>query len=201
MVESSRWGLQRYLTLLGVLAVHVVLLAAIFVASRTEMVAQLIDDAVEVQFLPAPTLPKIRAENIRMRGANGNLASSTMPPMLDSAAPGAAASGSDSGSGSGVDWKAEARRAVRAYEIRTRQPPDSLLTGSPAEEHWWPRTRHYAGEQFKTPNGDWIVWIDTDCYQIASAGGNANVPGELLSPTICVSEPGKPRPNGSAATN
>jgi hypothetical protein len=200
MDNSTRWGLPRYLTLVGVLAVHFALLAAIFMVSRTQAIARLMDDPVEVQFYPPNTIPKIRADSSRMRGFNGDHAISVTPPVLASSAPALPSSGADDGSGAGVDWKAEARRAVQAYEIRKNQPLDSLLTGSPAEENWWPRTRHHAGEQFKTPSGDWIVWIDSDCYQIASASGNSYAPGPRLTETICVNDP-KPRQGGSAVTH
>lgn len=200
MDHSTRWGLPRYLTLVGVLAVHFALLAAIFMVSRTEQIARLMDDPVEVQFFPPNTIPKVRADSSRMRGFNGDHAISVTPPMLAASAPTVSSSGSDDGSGAGVDWKAEARRAVQAYEIRRNQSPDNLLAGSPAEENWWPRTRHHAGEQFKTPSGDWIVWINADCYQIASANGNSYAAGARLPQTICVND-GKARQGGSAAAN
>src|ERR1700722_7001054 len=161
MDYSTRWGLPRYLTLVGVLAVHFALLAALFWVSRTQPLAHLMDDPVEGQFFPPNTIPKIRADSSRMRGFNGHHAISVTPPVLASSAPTQSSSGADAGGGEGVDWKAEARRAVQAYEIRRNQSPDNLLAGSPAEENWWPRTRHHAGEQFKTPSGDWIVWINS----------------------------------------
>jgi hypothetical protein len=199
MDYSTRWGLPRYLTLVGVLAVHCVLLAAIFRMSTTAEFGRLSEDPVEVQFLPPNALPTIRADTSRMRGAYGDHAISVTPPVLASASPTVSSSGSDDGNGSGVDWKAEARRAVQAYEIRTTQPTDNLLHGSPAEENWWPRTRHHAGEQFKTPGGDWIVWINSDCYQIATASGSTLVPGARLPETICIKD--KAHGGGAPATN
>jgi hypothetical protein len=125
----------------------------------------------------------------------GDTAISIEPLMLGSdgtsQAPSAAASNGD---GSGVDWRAEARRAVQAYEIRNHEPESSdLVSGSPAEDQWWPRSRHNAGDQYKTANGDWIVWINSSCYQIAIAGGSAYAPGAAGPRTVCPGTSGMPR--------
>jgi hypothetical protein len=66
-----------------------------------------------------------------------------------------------------VNWAAEARRAVEAYEIRRDRPPSNVIAGASRDE-WWPPRGHRAGDRYKTENGDWIVWIDANCYQIAS---------------------------------
>ena len=39
--------------------------------------------------------------------------------------------------------------------------------------------------QMKTAGGDWIVWIDDNCYQIASWHSNATASGAVLPQTIC----------------
>jgi hypothetical protein len=93
-----------------------------------------------------------------------------------------------------VDWAAEARRAVQAFEIRSHQPSrNNSVSGSPAEDHWWPRVQHHAGDRFKTANGDWIVWINSSCYQVASSASLAGAPGATLPPTICPGDPGPAR--------
>jgi hypothetical protein len=42
-----------------------------------------------------------------------------------------------------VDWAAEARRALQAFEIRNREPAanNSVSRSSPAEQPWWPAHR------------------------------------------------------------
>jgi len=199
MDQIKRWGLSRYGALVLVLAAHLALIIALMLsADAPPSVAQILP--VELLYLPPPNVPVIRAEISRPKRLTADTALSIVPPVFDSILPAPLASASISdGDGQGVDWKAEARRAVQAYEIRTREPVDYAgLAGSPAEEHWWPRTQRRAGVPFKTPNGDWIVWVNERCYQVASSSSRAFAVGALLPPTIC-NEPA--RGAQSAATN
>ena len=194
MDESNRWGLPRYLTLIAVLILHTALLAMLIMGSRASTPLLPTNPPIELMVISPVTLPKICAENSspRFRGDTGI---SIAAPTLDSYSMSPSASGSQ-GSGSGVDWAAEARRAVRAFDIRSHQPPiHDSLSSSPADDHWWPRTPHHAGEQYKIANGDWIVWINASCYQVASSGSPSYTPDSILPQTIC---PGKP---GAAAGN
>jgi hypothetical protein len=186
------WGLPRYLTLIAVLIMHVVLLAALIMTPRIANVSTSVSVPIELLFIPPADLPKIRSEHSRPRRLAGNTAVSITPPVPASPSSSfpSPASGSD-GNGSGVDWAAEARRAVQAFEIRSHQPSrNNSVSGSPAEDHWWPRVQHHAGDRFKTANGDWIVWINSSCYQIASSAALAGAPGATLPPTICPGDPG-----------
>lgn len=189
MDESHDWGLPRYLTLFIVLALHVVVLAVLLMAPAPQYRLSLLDQPVELLFLPPPNVPKVRAENSHPQRLSGDTAIWVAPLVLGAASLSPTSpSAASAGNGSGVDWQAEARRAVQAFEIRKRQPSsDSSLSGSPAEEHWWPRAHHHAGEQYKTANGDWIVWINASCYQIASSAANAAI-GVMLPQTICPGE-------------
>jgi len=191
MGESNRWGFRRYLTLIVVLSLHMALLALLIIGSRASMLLESTSPPIELMVISPATLPKIRAENSppRLRGDTGI---SIAAPTLDSYSMSPSASGSE-GSGAGVNWAAEARRAVRAFDIRTHQPPiHDSLSSSPADDNWWPRTAHHAGEQYKIANGDWIVWINASCYQVASSGSQANTPDSTLPQTICPSKPGAP---------
>jgi hypothetical protein len=58
------------------------------------------------------------------------------------------------------------------------------------EDNWWPQAKHHAGDQFKTANGDWIVWINENCYQVANSNAIAYTPGTTLSQTICHDQSG-----------
>jgi hypothetical protein len=206
-MQQSRWELRRYATLGVVLAVHVAVLAALLLGSRTIDSAASVNQAVELMYLPPAKMPAIRAENSLPRRLSADTAIPIAPPILDATAtsPQAAASGSN-GNGSGVDWRAEARRAVQAFEIRGHRPKSEYsMPGSAAEDGWWPRGRHFAGEQYRTSGGDWIVWINSSCYQIATAGANAFAPGALLPQTICPNDAETPRremgsPKGDAGS-
>jgi len=190
MSQSKGWGLSRYVTLLIVLAVHLAFLAALMMASRTRILSASADEPVELLFLPAANEPKIRAENFRPLRLSGDTAISQALPALESDSSSLSPAGFESdGSGPGVDWKAEARRALQAFEIRSRQPPsDNTLSASPAEESWWPQGRHHAGARYKTANGDWIVWINSSCYQVATAAPNTVALGAMLPRTVCLGE-------------
>ena len=201
---ATRWGLSRYVILFLVLALHAALLALLMRKSHTGYRAASVNPPVELLFI-APTMPpKIRSENPRPQRLHGNMAITMAPPVLDSpsSAPSTltspAASGSG-GNGSGVDWAAEARRALQAFEIRNHQPPSgNSVSSSPGEDNWWPRGKHHAGDQYKTANGDWIVWINSSCYQIASAGGNAYAPGAAPPRVVCAQESRAPRVKGTS---
>lgn len=194
-MDQSRWGLRRYATLLVVTAAHAAVLWALWMGSRTINTAELANQSVELMYLPPAQMPKIRAENSLPRRLSADTPIPIAAPILESTAtaPSAAASGSN-GNGTGVDWRAEARRAVQAFEIRSNRPRSEYsMPGSAAAEVWWPHGRHFAGEQYRTASGDWVVWINASCYQVASAGANALTPGALLPQTICPNESEAPR--------
>jgi hypothetical protein len=186
MDQSKGWGLQRWFTLGVVMALHLALFAALMLAPPTRQFSSSAEQPIELLSLPPANIPKIRANNFRPQSLSGDTAISIAPPAPDAVSPllSPSASAAD-GNGTGVDWNAEARRAVQAFEIRTRYPPnDNTIPVSPAEENWWPR-RH-AGNQFKTASGDWIVWINSSCYQVATNAANAPALGAMLPPTICI---------------
>ena len=190
MVQSG-WGLRRYATLLAVVAVHVALLAALWMGSASVEVTETANQSVELMYLPPAKMPTIRAPNSLPKHLSADTAIPIALPVIDSTAtaPSPAASGSN-GNGTGVDWRAEARRAVQAFEIRSHRPrSEYTMPGSAAEDNWWPRGRHFAGEQYRTPGGDWIVWVNASCYQVASAGANPYAPGALQPRTICPKKP------------
>jgi hypothetical protein len=187
---ESKWDSSRSVILFLVLTLHLAMLVLLATASRARGPATLAEHAVELLYLPPEALPKIRSENARPRRLSGGTAVTVAPPALDSSWVSAPSSSPSSGNGSGIDWPAEARRAVQAFDIRNhRAPNDEPDSGGPAEENWWPR--HHAGEQFKTANGDWVVWINESCYRVASSG--ANVPGAALPPTVCPGRVGAAR--------
>jgi hypothetical protein len=193
MDQSEGWGLSRYVTLLLVLALHVAVLAALIMARETRSISLAENDPVELLFVPPPTIPKIRSESFRPKSLSGYQAIAMEMPALDSISPSppSAHASASEGNGWGVDWKAEARRALQAYEIRKRQPPSSATLSSPADDNWWPRSRHHAGDQYKTAAGDWVVWINANCYQIASAAAYAL--GALQPKTVCPDQSKPPR--------
>ncbi len=195
MDQSEGWGLRRYLALIAVLVLHLGVLLLLLLNSQTSVINQSTDEVVQLLSLPPKIPVKIYPEIPRPRRLNADepISLTLSVPDLTSLSPPPSASVAD-GRGRGVDWLAEKRRAVQAYEIRAHTPPTGeMLSGSPADEHWWPRSQHHAGEQFKTNSGDWIVWVSDNCYQVATAGPNPFTPGALLPLTVCPGNPGMAR--------
>ena len=187
------WDRRRYWTLVAVLALHLALLALVTVAPPPRGAAAPVPP-VQLVVLPPARIPRVRSENFRPHRLNADAGISIAPPSLDYSAALAPHPSGSNGNGSGVDWEAEARRSLQAYEIRnTQRNAGNPNTGPPTEDSWWPEARHHAGDQFKTDNGDWIVWINSRCYQIAKSAPSLNVPGAMLPQTVCPDDSHTPR--------
>jgi hypothetical protein len=183
--ESTRRRLSRCTALFFVVAVHAALLAWLIAALRAPPADTASAEPLQLLFLPPQSLPKIRVDNLHSRRLNGGKPVSIAPPVPDRDSSVASESAPTSGSrdgGSGVDWAAEAKRALQAFEIRSRQPAasDSVSRRSPAEQPWWPA--HRAGDRFKTEDGNWIVWINSSCYQVATSASST---AAVMNGTIC----------------
>lgn len=190
MHQSRRWGPSRYVALFVVSGLHLALLAALMTAFRTRQIAGSANESFELLYLTPASIPKVRAENFHPKRLRGDTAISMQPILPGSAAsslsPPAAASRGD---GSGVDWKAEARRAVHSFEIRSNPPQSNYsVSASPEDDARSTGTQHRAGDRYKTANGDWIVWIDSVCYRISVSGASAYAPGALPPRTLCTGE-------------
>ena len=166
MDDANARERSRLIILLTVLALHAATLALLLAASRTLSIAAPTAHSIEVMLIPPAKAARVRAENIRPERMSTNIATALAPPVLNSSSQSGSSSAPD-GHGSAVNWTAEAHRALRAFEIRRDQPPSSAISVSNSLDDWWPG-EHHAGDQFKTDSGDWIVWINANCYQIAS---------------------------------
>ena len=192
MKESNRQRAARYVTAAGVLAVHLLLIAVLIMMSRTGRIATATANTVQLLFVAPVYPPKVRVmANLPRRGRNFTV--TVEPPVMESlsfTAP--QASGlTANGEGSGVDWAAEARRALQAFEIRNHRPSASQsVSGRPEDDHWPLHAQHHAGERFKTENGDWMVWVDANCYEIAYAGSGAYAHVAPVREPICQDHPG-----------
>jgi hypothetical protein len=178
----------RPIVLIVVLALHFTMLALLLTTSRTLRIAgSAAQPPVELVFLPAQKAPKVRVENNPPRRLSTDVALTLAPPLLTSLQTGSASEGHGSasdGHGSGVNWVAEAHRAVRAYEIRRDQSKNSALSVSSTPDEQGSR-EHHAGDQQKTADGDWIVWINANCYQVASWHSGSTTLGAISPQPIC----------------
>jgi hypothetical protein len=194
MPESSVWRAPRFITLIVVAIVHLGLIALLWMASAYRSIPESSYRPIELVYIPTPPLPRVRAESGRPERLRADIALLQVSPMLTSAPPAAPSSGTGS-HGQGVDWLAEAHRAVSAYEIRRDHPAQNELSGKSPANDWWPQQGPHAGDQFKTEGGDWIVWISPECYEVASWHSSDPAPDSSPPQIIC---PGKlNEPHGS----
>jgi hypothetical protein len=185
MNESKHWTVSRCAALAVVLILHATLFAALLISSKVRDLRASQASAVELMALVPVNPPKARTTPAALRRLGGNAAITIAVPVPDSPSlPSTSAAASSSmGDGSGVDWTAEARRALQAFEIRNQLSSNKSLSGRPEDDNWLPNAQHRPGELLKTASGDWIVWINANCYQIATSG--PHVIGAALPETIC----------------
>ena len=111
--------------------------------------------------------PHALADSAHPKHVNINVGLALAPPSLDTSSLPAPVS-TERRRRAGVNWTAEARRAVKAFEIRGRTRdslgPRDLCVGRSA-----PHEAH-AGDKYRTESGDWIVWIDATATR-SRAGG------------------------------
>jgi hypothetical protein len=187
MGGPTGWRSRQYLTLLTVAAVHAGLLALFLAASGIRVLGAPSDAGVQVVLLAPEPLPRMKIAHLSLPSLH-SARSITIGPTV-SEVPSLPMSGSSGDSsnadGNDVDWSAEARRALRAFDIRSHLPTThKSVSTRPEDESWLPGGAHRSGEQFKTPSGDWIVWIDANCYQIASSTANVFADAEQ-SQIVC----------------
>ena len=179
----------RPTVLLMVFALHLATLAVLLAHSRT---LHIVGPAASIELvsLPPVTPPKVRIDSPRPQRWSTNVAAALVSPLLNSSTQSGPGSAPD-GQGPAVNWAAEARRAVRAFEIRRDQTANSALSVSSSLDESGSR-EHHAGDRMKTASGDWIVWINANCYQIAGWHSQTPAVGAISPKTICRSPAAAP---------
>jgi len=141
---------------------------------------------IELVYLPPATTPKTRPMLGLPHSQEAEVLTPTPPSPITFSLP---ALPSESG-GPPIDWASEAQEVANAgsggnvrsldrhRKSESRQPSISFFVDRPA---------HHAGEQFKTDDGQWIVFVSDDCYQIADPFASLNALGNGLGvKTYCV---------------
>jgi hypothetical protein len=185
MRESTFWRRPRFITLIAVAALHVALIMLLLLASGALRVPDSSYRPLELVFIPTLAPLPVRADTGQPLRLHTDIALSPPSPLFNSAPPAAASTGAGN-RGLGVDWQAEAHRAISAFEIRRDNPDENALSGKTPTYDWWPQQGPHAGDRYKTDTGDWIVWVDADCYKVASAhssaGSSAAPPPGIVCP-------------------
>jgi hypothetical protein len=183
----------RLTVFIMVLLLHLGTLAVLLAHSQTERSPGIDDRAIELLALPPVEPPKVKFDHTRVQPWSTNIVVALAPSVLNSSSQSGPGSALD-GRGPTVNWAAEAHRAVRAFEIRGHQTKNSALSVSSSLDETGSR-EHHAGDQLKTSSGDWIVWINANCYQIAS--WHSDAPDfSAISPKIICRKPTPPPPKG-----
>jgi len=194
--KSSAWNAPRWSAVIAVLVLHLAVVALLLMGSRSPPGFPSDSPGIEVMVLPPPKMPTARADGAHLQRLKVDSGISLDPPSLDFSWQSVPAGGSDGGT-PGVNWAAEARRAVKAFEIRRDQQVTHETLGISLWDSWLARQPHHAGERLRTENGDWIVWIDSDCYQVAH--WHPGRPQETDPPTTTCVGDNKTAPDGAAA--
>jgi hypothetical protein len=178
---------SRLIALLVVLGCHLGVIALLVAGSASSKVgADAANPPLELIYLPPVKFPQALADSAHPKHVNVNVGLALAPPSLDTSSLPAPVS-QNGGGGAGVNWTAEAHRAVKAFEIRRDEHVIHSVLGTSPWDGWLPLT-HHAGDKYRTESGDWIVWIDSNCYQIASWRDGTPVRDENPPQTICVNK-------------
>jgi hypothetical protein len=190
--NSRIWGSTRFFALLIVLALHVTLIY-ILMTSRIPVGEGMRENRLDLVYMPPITKPKSRSDvfdrpriKTDISLAKPEIVIPMAPEDRSSMTPSSTAAGSSFTSGSGganVNWSDEAKRAIRAYEIRGEQSRELSHSVMSPWDNWF-SLAHRAGDRYKTESGDWIVWISADCYQIA-VGHSTTVVNARATQTVC----------------
>jgi hypothetical protein len=184
MVEPYPRTSSRPTILFVVVALHVAVVALLLQSARSRHTNRpAVEPPLQLLSLPPTKTSMVHVENVRPQQLSTNIAIAVSPLALNSSPQTGAGSASD-GRGSAVNWTAEAHRAVRAFEIRRNQGSNSALSVSSSLDASG-ASEHHAGDRIKTESGDWIVWINADCYQVASWHSDSTVLDSLSPQTIC----------------
>jgi hypothetical protein len=167
MDESQKWGRSRYFALLIVFALHVALVIALIVAAKTRVLFTPVPNPIELLLLSPNTVPQT-APPPALASRPKKVTPPAVPPssaitIEPSAAP-------VENVGPLVDWAQEAQdvaagiakksSAERRHDIASAPPPGSPFAPPPV---------HHKGEQFPTADGQWIVFVSDDCYQVSKS--------------------------------
>jgi hypothetical protein len=185
--NRSESRVRRGSTLLAVAALHAAVLGLLMLSGRMRLPAAVGGAPIEVVQIAPLARPKVHLTFLRRSDLSARMPISPLPPAPAANVQTGTQSLKPGNDGSAVDWTAEAHRALKAYEIRRDRTPANVIAGATRDE-WWPQRGHHAGDRYKTDSGDWIVWINSSCYQIAGWHSSDPAAGAAPPRTVCLDE-------------
>jgi hypothetical protein len=159
---------RRSWTFVIVLAFHLALIMALMRFSKTLPLSTPIAAPLELILMAAAATPRTRPPFVRQDSfhVDTKVAPITPSPITipRTAAPNESAE-------SPIDWAGEAQKAAAAATLGPEVRPFNHR--SPSESERPPKSifdeppEHHAGEQFRTDDGRWVVYVSDNCYQIS----------------------------------
>jgi hypothetical protein len=188
MGASSGFRSSRSAAIIVVAVLHLAVILLLLRHTQGTGIAGAGETPIEVVSLPPSPVPKDRPVSSRPRRLVADVGISLAPPSPVAAYSAAPAAGANGTGGPGVNWAAEARRAVKAYEIRRDENVTHGSLGSSPWDDWPVQRAHHPGDRTRTENGDWVVWINDSCYQVAAWHENSPALDAEPPRTVCVAD-------------
>lgn len=163
MGGPNTWNVRRAIAFTAVVALHAGLLIILTVALRSG-VRRFTPDAFTTTFvwLPSPASPAVSRPRPPIPNESAPISPVEPPPIAPPRI-------SVQSSADTIDWDSEARRAAGAVIVTPRVREFGRVPDAPS---WLGPVRsspkHQAGEQYRTENGDSIVWVSDRCYIVSS---------------------------------
>jgi hypothetical protein len=193
MDEKHKWGHSRYIALFAVSGLHVGLLIVLIIFARTRIAVNISANPIELLVLPPSTAPRIPLPSTALTDRPRKAISMTPQPATAVATESLVAPTDEAGPP--VDWAQEALSvaAGMAKEGSAERRQESALIPSAKSPFALPPA-HHKGDQYPTADGQWVVFVSDDCYQVSksiTAVTNASNNGMGLQ-TYCTRHSKKP---------
>ena len=186
------WTPSRRIALFAVLALHLVIISVLLKSSRVSQPEMLRTSPIELVYLPPMTTPENRPIPVLPHSLRQEEVPTPAPSIFTLPLP----TLPNESAGSPIDWANEANEVAKATSGGSARPLDGRRQSEPnqpSKSIFGERPAYHAGEQFKTDDDQWIVFVSDDCYQIASPFASLNVLGNGLGvQTYCVGKSNTP---------
>jgi hypothetical protein len=196
MTASEHGSLRRYLTFVLVLVFHVALIAALMRFSKTLPLSASVSAPLELIILPSPAKPSSRLAPLKPNSFHVETKTES-PPSSAITLPRTIAPAETSDSP--IDWAGEAQKAAGdaaspAPEARSFSHDFPGKSDRPPKAIFDEPQEHHAGEQFRTDDGRWVVYVSDDCYQMSDPFRSANASSNGMGvQTYCKGKSKTPR--------
>jgi hypothetical protein len=168
MDEPHKWERSRYFALLVVSALHATLVIALLIAAKTRVLLTSDPNPIELLVLPPNTVPQTAVPPPARANQPKKATPSGVPPSSAITNYPQAAAGENAGPT--VDWAQEAQNVAAdiAKKNSAERRQESALAASPQSPFALPPA-HHKGDQYPTGDGQWIVYVSDDCYQVSKS--------------------------------